>query len=89
MNDVPTAENILAEIKFALQKLSTQLSSDEQHYDLNNQVKFSVEHVPKPEIICTIDSRLAKEVQNLLVKTITELAKRNKIFAFFNSAQLT
>ncbi|MDQ3681586.1 MAG: hypothetical protein M3352_00770 [Bacteroidota bacterium] len=86
MNDLPTDENLLSEIYFALQKLSIQISSDEMQYDLNKQVRLSVEHVPKPEIICTIDPRLTKELQNLLVNTITEIAKKNKIFAFFNGA---
>ncbi len=80
MNALPGDENILNEIRVAIQKLSVRLTSAEEQYDLNKRVQLKIEREPKfSKLICKIDGRLGNEVTKTLLNTITQVAAKNKI----------
>ncbi len=78
MKDLLSEENILCDIRLAIQKLSVRLSSAEEQYDLNKRVQLKIEHEPKAsKLICKIDARLGKEVKNPL-KIINQILQHIK-----------
>ena len=78
MNDLLIDENILSDIRLAVQKLSVMCSSAEEQYDFNKRLQLKIEHEPKAsKLICKIDARLGKEVKNPL-KTINQILQHIK-----------
>ena len=62
------------------------LSSAEEQYDLNKRVQLKIEHEPKfSQHICRIDGRLRNDLQQCLLKAITQAAAKHKITVSSNT----
>ncbi len=86
MNDLLIDENILSDIRLAVQKLSVMCSSAEEQYDFNKCVQLKIEHEPKAiKLMCKIDGRLRNDLQQCLLKAITQAAAKHKITVSSNT----